>query len=65
MKIKKALRMGFHLDGSTFVMFDLLRFIVSFNILDVIKDDNKLLLLLLSACGCVIITCGGAIEIPL
>jgi hypothetical protein len=28
------------------------------------KDGNKLLLLLLSACGCDIITCGGAIELP-
>jgi hypothetical protein len=40
---------------STFVIFVLFKFILSFNNFDVIKDDNKLLLLL-SGCGCEIIT---------
>ena len=33
---------GSILVGSIFVIFDLLRFMVSFNILDDKKDDNKL-----------------------
>jgi hypothetical protein len=42
---------GCSLGGSTVVIFVLLRLIVSFNIFDVMKDDNKLLLYKAIKCG--------------